>query len=55
VHEAHRYGKSYDLVMDNKDVVRVSRYGKSYDLVMDNKDVVRVSRGYMDRLRDITF
>ncbi|CAH1000683.1 Sensory transduction protein LytR [Neolewinella maritima] len=31
------------------------RYGKSYDLVMLNGQTVRVSRGYMDRLRDLTF
>ncbi|MFK8163990.1 MAG: LytR/AlgR family response regulator transcription factor [Lewinella sp.] len=36
-------------------VREVHRYGKSYDVVMDNDAVVRVSRGYMDKLKNITF
>ena len=42
-------------IVNLRRVREAHRYGKSYDLVMDNGDVVRVSRGYMDRLRDITF
>ncbi len=42
-------------IVNLRRVCEAHRYGKSYDLVMDNGDVVRVSRGYMDRLKDITF
>ncbi|OAV42702.1 LytTR family DNA-binding domain-containing protein [Lewinella sp. 4G2] len=31
------------------------RYARSYDLIMRNGDAVRVSRGYVDRVRDLTF
>ncbi len=36
-------------------VREIHRYGKSYDVVMENSTVVRVSRGYMEKLKDITF
>ncbi|WP_020569577.1 LytR/AlgR family response regulator transcription factor [Neolewinella persica] len=36
-------------------VSEARRYGKSYDVTMESGHVVRVSRGYMDKLKNITF
>lgn len=42
-------------IINLRRVREAHRYGKSYDVTMENGDVVRVSRGYMDRLKDLTF
>jgi len=33
----------------------VDKYASSYDVKMQNGDVVRVSRGYMDKIKELTF
>ena len=36
-------------------VESVNKYASSYDVKMQNGDVVRVSRGYMDKIKALTF